>query len=160
MKLFTALMQSLILALIAWLCSGSKIKDYQALAAVSPEVLTGRYMTETIAKDGKNTPKYRSRIEAAAKAEKDIALGKRLANAGGVKIVGARLALTFFSAVGGFMAWFIAFFIVFITTKPLDSVLDSIWGNVTRYYLGPIIPVTALGFFAILVTLEVLIEQL
>ena len=160
MKLFLALIQSAILALIAWLYFDSAVQKYQALTSIDANTLTQRYLAETEHKDGKDQPKYKTPEEAATQAAKDIATGKRLLAAGSIKIGGSRLALAVGSAIAGFVGWFIAFFIVYITTKPLTTVLNSIWGNFTRYFLGPLVPVTIIGAIVVVVAAEAMIQSL
>lgn len=159
MKLFFALIQSVILALIAWYVFDSTVQKYQGLSSLDTNTLAQRYLTEKVQEDGIEQPKYPTLADAATQAEKDITTGKNLINAGAVKIGASRLALIVGSAVGGFFTWFIAFFIVYITTKPLTTLSDSIWGNFARYFLGPIFTITFLGFFVIDAATEVLIQK-
>ena len=160
MKLLVALIQSVILAVIAWNYFDNTAQKYQALAGLDTTTLAQRYLTEKVQINGVEQPKYASLAKAAAQSEKDITTGKNLVRAGAVKIGASRLAVAAGSAVGGFIAWFVAFFIVYITTKPLTTLLNSVWGNFVRYFLAPLIAITFLGTGVIAVATEFLIQQL
>ena len=160
MKVFVALIQSAILAVIAWHCFNSTLQKFQALAPIDVNTLAQRYFAEKTVNNNIEEPKYKSLAEATQAAERDVAIGKRVLSAEGVKIGGFRLALMIGSAIVGFFAWFIAFFIVYITTKPLTASLDSVWGNFVRYFIAPIVPVTIVGWFLMFFALDFIVAAL
>jgi len=160
MKFFFALIQSSLLAIVAWFFFGFTVQRYQAFADLDATTLAQQYMTEKVQRNGKEEPKYATLAEATAQAEMQIAVGKGLLRAGTVKISTTRIALTVSAAVAGFLAWLIAYFIVYITTMPLTTLLDSIWGNFVRYFLAPSATTTVLGFVSIFVASEVIVQYL
>lgn len=133
---------AVVFAIVAWIFFDSSIKGYVDLADSDPASLAERHQN---AKQGDAKPI--STEEAAARAGRDIATGKKLQNAGAIKIGTYRIITCVVCGTGSFAIYWLFIFLTHIIKKPLEGAFDSPVESFSRNTLQPIITATLGGAF-------------
>lgn len=149
MKIICALISAVLLFVAAEVSLQRHLGVVSKMAAANPEQLgkqhwqVGVTTTETTSVDlhGARTTHgnpYKTPEDAYARAQKEVAEAQQIMlQKSELQKNGLFMALKLGCA--GFVAWFLAYGIICVTTKPLDTILDSAFGNFIRYYVSPTI---------------------
>lgn len=165
MKLFLSIISGLLFGLIAFGLFSTHINTATGFAGLQNQQAASlilskeraRYANETKSyqesqqKNQQSTPpkplrwQYADDPQLIKTAEVAIARSNEIKQMSEVSIAFRKCVFVIFGCFFGTISYLMWCFIVTITTKPLDSVLDSIWGNFKRFALIPFIGTVIAG---------------
>ena len=139
MKMFCAIILAIFYGASAYLGFEALLGKYKKLAKEEPTSLAQKYFEGTgPIKDGALTvggkKEYESFYLALEDAKRDINHGKRLQETSGAQLISKRVMLIGGLSILGFVSFYFLYFAIYITTNPLEDLLDTPLGNFFRYY--------------------------
>ena len=171
MKILFAILTAVVVAIAGHVNYVDAFNSYVKLANEEPLALAQRmYEDESInSKDSETEEKKYPTVDLALKdAQEDIELGKKLQAVNGTQLnyqspaapLSKWVTLIGICSAIGFVGFFIAYFFVYLTTKPLEDALDSIWGIFVRYFVAPVVLASLCGGVVAWVLAQTLVHMI